>query len=272
MLRGLIEQHGIPLPAEAGIFGPTAKVAMLDVPGGHPRLQVIMPETAPDRLAGFDSSCSSIPLDSSNPDPTDLEVDAQPIFDLPATQPGVPSVPPPALRKGLPSKNVQIHRPATSSTPLTEKVLPPSPNFAPPRPVCHLSGLDAAQIGIDFVLALEHPCLHHTRSDLESTGSYGHILTAQAPLLTHAPRPLQPTSSWTIPAVEIERLLNLSGQLNLDGELTPIQAWARIRSYPGFERLNLDQLETLKQALLKEVHCYGYVTCRSNPGFPLPLA
>lgn len=210
MLQGLLQRHGIPIPNEAGGFGPTASISMLDVPGGQQRLQVTMPETTPDYFAAFDTSRSSLP--------------------------------------------VQIHPPTAS-----QKSLPPLPPSAPRQPVPHPYGLDAPQVGIDFVLALENPCLHHTSKDLQSAETYGHILTTHAPLLTHRPRAPQPSSSWTIPAAEIERLLNLSSQLNLAGELTPVQAWSRIRSYPGFEKLNLDQLETLEKALLKEVQCYGYV-------------
>lgn len=250
MLKGLLQQHHIPIPNGPAGFGPSAKVSVLDVPGGLQRLQVKMPEDVPNFFAELDTSDSSPRVDSSSPESIQLDLHA-------SKRRGLPSIPPPAFHNRLPSQSVEIHPLPDEAIP-GEKDLPQLPQF-PSRPVPHPSGLDAAQIGIDFVLALEHPCLHHTRNDLESGDSYGHILTAQAPLLTHAPRPIQPTSSWTIPAAEIERLLNLSSQLNLAGELTPVQAWSRIRSYPGFEKLNLDQLETLKEALLKEIQCYGYV-------------
>lgn len=250
MLRGLLQQHGIAIPSEAGGFGPTAKISMLDAPEGHQRLQVTMPETGPDYFAGFDTSYSSLPRDSSSPESIDLEFQMQPT--------GMPSAPPSAFPTRLPSESRQIHPPANhQATSSAGNGSPPFDIATTHQRVPHPYGLDAAQIGIDFVLALEHPCLHHTRSDLESAESYGHILTAQAPLLTQRPQHLQSASSWTIPATEIERLLNLSSQLNLAGELTPVQAWSRIRSYPGFEKLNLDQLETLQKALLKEIQCYG---------------
>lgn len=234
MLRGLLEQHKIPIPSQAGGFGPAAKVSVLNAPGGHQRLQVTMPET-------------------------DNQLKPQLTFDfnLAKPQPRVPAVTPPPSHTRLPSESFNIQPTTGSQTALLDKGLPPLPGSSNCEPVSHPSGLDAPQIGIDFVLALENPCLHHTRSDLESRESYGHILTAQAPLLSHAPRPLQPTSSWTIPVLEIERLLSLSAQLNLAGEITPVQAWSRLRLYPGFEKLNLDQLETLKQTLLEEVQCYG---------------
>ncbi|ERF71458.1 hypothetical protein EPUS_06840 [Endocarpon pusillum Z07020] len=248
MLQGLLHRHGIPIPNEAGGFGPTASISMLDVPGGQQRLQVTMPETTSDYFATFDTSRSSLPRGNSSPHPPDAEM-----RQLSSGASGVSSIPPPAFQTRLPSESVQIHPPTTP-----QKSLPPLPPSAPRQPIPHPYGLDAPQIGIDFVLALENPCLHHTSNDLQSAETYGHILTTHAPLLTHRPRAPQPTSSWTIPAAEIERLLNLSSQLNLAGEITPVQAWSRIRSYPGFEKLNLDQLETLEKALLKEVQCYGF--------------
>jgi hypothetical protein len=252
MFRGLLEQHGISIPREAGGFGPAARISMLDAPGGRQRLQVTMPETSLDYFAGLDTSYSSLPLDSSSPESIDVDAHAR--------ASGVPAVPPPAFHTRLPSESIQIHPPVTAQPTLSRSVMPSAPGATLRPPIQHPNGLDAAQVGIDFVLALENPCLTHTKTDLESTESYGHILTTNAPLLSHGPRPLRPASSWTIPVVEIERLLNLSSQLNLAGELTPVQAWSRIRSYPGFEKLNLDQLDNLKQALLKEIQCYGYVT------------
>jgi hypothetical protein len=253
MLRRLLEQNGIAIPGQAAGLGQPATVSVLDMPSGLQRLQVTMPESNLDYLAGFDTSFSSAPRDSSSPQSIDVEVSAHSDFDIPAARSGAPAVPPPAFQTRLPSESVQIHPPSTLQD-LTGSTLP-----SVRQPIPHPDGLDAAQIGIDFVLALEYPCLEHTRPSPDAGGSSGHALTAQAPLLTHAPLPLQPASSWTIPAVEIERLLNLSSHLNLPGELTPVQAWARIRSYPGFEKLNLDQLEILKLALLKEIQCYGLV-------------
>jgi hypothetical protein len=251
MLKELLAQHGIPIPSDVGGLGPTAQISILDVPGGQQRLQVTMPEIGPDYFAGFGTPRFSIPRDTSSPESLDAEMEA--------LSSDVPSISPPAIQTRLPGEGVQTHSSATPQAMLTEKILPPSPAYVPHQPISHPHGLDAPQVGIDFVLALENPCLHHTRDNLESTESYGHILTTNAPLLTQRPRIAEPTSSWTIPAAEIERLLNLSSQLNLAGELTPVQAWSRIRCYPGFEKLNRVRLETLERALLEEIQCYGYV-------------
>lgn len=256
MLRGKLEHYGLSVPSQAGGFGPAATISMLDAPGGRQRLQVTMPETSPDYLAAFDASQSPLPRESASPEASAVEVQFH--------SDGVPSIPPPVFHTNLPADSVEIHPALTPQASTSGKGLPPVAVLSVPRqPGSHPNGLDATQVGIDFVLALENPCLHHTRADLDSTESYGHMLTTHAPLLSNGPRPLQPASSWTIPVVEIERLLNLSSQLNLAGELTPVQAWSRIKSYPGFEKLNLDQFEILEKALLKEVRCYGYVDPRS---------
>lgn len=64
-----------------------------------------------------------------------------------------------------------------------------------------------------------------------------------------------------MPAIEIERLLELSEGLYLLGELTPVQAWNRIKSYPGLQQFSdaLQRLEQLKQRLKAEVKCYEWV-------------
>ena len=254
MLQGLLQRHGIPIPSHPAGFGPAATISMLELPGGLQKLQVTMPETGPDYFAALDKSQNSI-----SPELIDTDV----LDSLSSGNSSTPhrghSAPPPKFHTRLPSKSVQIHPLASPGSISVGKDLPPLPRPAAKQSVPHPHGLDAAQVGIDFVLALENPCLLHTRNDLESAESYGHILTTQAPLLTNGPRLLEHASSWTIPAVEIERLLNLSSQLNLAGELTPVQAWSRIRSHPEFEKLNFDQLESLKQALLPEIQCYGYV-------------
>ena len=154
---------------------------------------------------------------------------------------------------------------------------PPSlPQFSQPlSPDAHMSntarhpyGLDSSQVGIDFVLALEHPCLYHHQlpnSELAGTIGTGHELMVLSPVMRGAPS-LQkqgkeqrlPTSSrWNVPAIELEKLLSFSESLDLDGEITPIQAWQRVRGHPRFESLTPTALETLRESLLSVVQCYG---------------
>lgn len=132
----------------------------------------------------------------------------------------------------------------------------------------HPYGLDSSQVGIEFVLALEHPCLYHHQSSnpqLSDLTGLGHQLMVSSPIMRAAP-PLSgkgkdtrlPTSSkWAVPAIELHKLLEFSEGLDLDGEITPIQAWQRIRTHPRFSQLTPTQLETLREGLLSVVQCYG---------------
>jgi hypothetical protein len=132
----------------------------------------------------------------------------------------------------------------------------------------HPYGLDSSQVGIEFVLALEQPCLYHHQSvnpELANLTGTGHHLMVSSPIMRAAP-PLQgqgktahiPSSSkWSVPAIELQKLLEFSEGLDLDGEITPIQAWRRIRCHAKFDKLTPTQLETLRESLLSMVQCYG---------------
>ena len=141
----------------------------------------------------------------------------------------------------------------------------------------HSGDFDTAQAAVDFVLALEKPCLSHHPADFDnlSDDSNGHSLMLQAPLLSRQPNRPQtilnsappkaqpaavtqaPQASWNVPVFEIEKLLNLSDRLSLEGELTPVEAWQRVRRHPGFAAMTYDQLEGLRNVLLSNVKCYG---------------
>ncbi|KAK2755132.1 hypothetical protein FQN54_006661 [Arachnomyces sp. PD_36] len=122
----------------------------------------------------------------------------------------------------------------------------------------HPQGLDSTQSGVDFVLSLEHPCLGHTRPSPGTEDPSGHALTCQAPLLAYAPPVINSSSKWEIPAVELDRLFELALALDLEGEVTPIQAWSRIRNHPDFHTLDSERLRLLSNALLEEVQCFGF--------------
>lgn len=233
MLKEILSQHSIPIPDRTAVLKYVATVSLRDVTDGNQRLQVTMPEMTDYSNAAFDNFTSPISssMETSSPD----------------------------------SGNTAAPKVREISTQLSERSFPNEP---PKRQgVAQASILDNPQIGIDFVLSLEQPCLGHTRSEggISSEVPSGHALTAQAPLLTAAPPTVTTSSSWQIPAIEIDRLLDLSSQLNLLGEVTPVQAWARLRSHPGFQKMDRGSLESLKQALMAEVHCYGYVGQHLNP-------
>ncbi|KAF2465855.1 uncharacterized protein BDR25DRAFT_306370 [Lindgomyces ingoldianus] len=127
-----------------------------------------------------------------------------------------------------------------------------------------LRDMDQTNVGMEFVLTLEAPCLHHTQGDPhEPHLPSGHALTASAPLLFQNPtQPVITTStkspSWEAPHLGLEKLLNLSSNFELSDELTPVQAWHQIRSHPDFESIEVPSLRRLTEDMLKHVKCYGF--------------
>lgn len=146
--------------------------------------------------------------------------------------------------------------------------LQPTRASAKSRSRGHPHNLDAAQVAVDFVLDLERPCLSHHGPEVHDGEYNGHRLMVQTPIMAHSntPRPvfnmkpggeLPNNATWNVPAIEVERLLNLSTRLSLEGELTPIEAWQRIKQHPEFAKLDRERLQQLKTVLLPEVQCYG---------------
>jgi len=88
----------------------------------------------------------------------------------------------------------------------------------------------------------------------------------QSPILSRCPAPISTDSkkehidtsyNWSAPELEVEKLLELSTRLTLDGEITPVEAWRRIKQYPGFCHHNEASIKALKEMILSEVMCYG---------------
>lgn len=97
---------------------------------------------------------------------------------------------------------------------------------------------------------MAHP--HMTR---DQYGTHSHMATHN--LLQHAPLDVSGPLSWEIPSADIERLLELSTSFDLQGELTPVQAWYRLKQHPSFGSLSAAQILRLKGFLTREVKCYG---------------
>jgi hypothetical protein len=172
-----------------------------------------------------------------------------------------------------------LHEPSIYSQ--TASSAPPIPPISEAMP--HPQGLGNTQVGVDFVLALEHVCLEHHATHATADEGTGHEMMLMSPIMWHSParqpprasqspQPPPPTTSqaqpslgsglqsgmrWSVPALELEKLLDFSDKLSLDGEITPVEAWQRIRQHPNFDGMTPDGLETLKQTLLPEVTCYG---------------
>ena len=232
MLRELLIQNGIAIPSRER-RETYATVDVIAEPASQ-RLRVTLPNSppsGPSRLAYHSTSSASEETTSPEDDARQQRL-FRPLPQLPQGGENDSSSPP--------SDDREIRAPSPGSR--------------------HPYGLDTEQIGIDFVLSLEEPCLPHTRGEAQNPSQpipTGHALTTQAPLLTHAPAILESRSQWSVPAVEIERLLELSSNLNLEGELTPVQTWSRIRRWPGFERCDRRRLEVLRDRMRDEIQCYG---------------
>lgn len=140
----------------------------------------------------------------------------------------------------------------------------------------HTPGLqNITQFGINFILALEQPCLSHrkhTPSDLlitDSLGATGHEAMLLSPITARGPEstPISsvheeypPDTQWTVPTAELEGLLLLSQGLGLGlEEVTPVQVWQIITQHNRFDGLTFELLERLRLVLLPMVECYGYV-------------
>ncbi|KAJ9301209.1 hypothetical protein DTO271G3_1344 [Paecilomyces variotii] len=137
---------------------------------------------------------------------------------------------------------------------------PPPP---PPKDIPRPRDLDITEVGMDFVLTLEDPCLAHTQgSPGEPEAPTGHALTATASLLFQAPglhgSGLPSGNAWEAPHEMLDRLLQLSESIPLEGEVTPIKAWNHIRHLPAFRTIDSKVLGNLTRELSRYVKCYGF--------------
>ncbi|KAH7381419.1 hypothetical protein DE146DRAFT_670553 [Phaeosphaeria sp. MPI-PUGE-AT-0046c] len=150
-----------------------------------------------------------------------------------------------------------------------------------PNPNKLITELDHTTVGMDFVMTLETPCLGHIM-DAPPDDSSGHALMVSATVLhhqdqpsqshthshshahAHRPRPIaidgqQQQLAWQMPAVGIERLLELSASVPVpNGELTPVQAWDALRRHPGFVGLEVWRLKRLEERLVAGIKCFGF--------------
>ncbi|KAK5148712.1 hypothetical protein LTR32_000070 [Rachicladosporium monterosium] len=145
--------------------------------------------------------------------------------------------------------------------------------------------LDYDQIGIDFVLTLERPCMNHmqyllvrshnaenltfhhpqeTPDDGEHEHMSGHALMATAPPHSHImgrPSEIYPCQMPADLGTEgLAKLLDLSNRLPFDhySEITPVMAWTTILRHPHVNRLELADFEAVKTDLVGKVRCYGF--------------
>ncbi|CAO2656813.1 Nn.00g056160.m01.CDS01 [Neocucurbitaria sp. VM-36] len=114
--------------------------------------------------------------------------------------------------------------------------------------------------------SLERPCMDHMQflmvraHDADETIS-GHALMATAPPDAHianCPQEKYPHQMPDVKMPDLMKLLDLSNRLPLDGEITPIMAWAKILQDEKFRELSKEDIERIKEELLAKVRCYGF--------------
>ncbi|KAK1958879.1 hypothetical protein LY78DRAFT_359832 [Colletotrichum sublineola] len=133
--------------------------------------------------------------------------------------------------------------------------------------------LDPMSVGMEFVLAIERPCLEHLGGDQgKPSEPSGHALTVSAQLIfSHSyppktdPAVLPPYHD--APSHLLQRLLDLSTDLCSDGELTPTQAWNYIRTRPQFGGFEIQRLQRLAEKLRAEVKCHGFGAVINSQNF-----
>ncbi|KAJ5999612.1 hypothetical protein N7481_000021 [Penicillium waksmanii] len=151
----------------------------------------------------------------------------------------------------------------------------PDPYFRPPTltPPAQQTGSQSrcfehpfkqrmTDMGMEFVLALEQPCLPHLERQPDK--SNGHALLASATLVhphkhLYTPSTLSKhASSPQSPAFIFDKLLALSEELVLDDELSPTQAWCHIVQQSWANKLDSAILRELSASLFKLIKCHGF--------------
>ncbi len=97
----------------------------------------------------------------------------------------------------------------------------------------------------------------------------GHVFLATLPtqsrVVEHANEPHKFETPPDVPMPDLIKLLDLSNRLPLDGEITPIMAWASIRGHPRAPELKSVDYAAIKENLSTKVRCHGYVGCSVFP-------
>ncbi|KKZ64657.1 hypothetical protein EMCG_09420 [[Emmonsia] crescens] len=250
ILRDIMIAHGIPLPGTAPrpedqwlYDNPMATVSVIGSPGFGQRLHV---------------SISDAPVQPAEVFPPGFGV------------PDSPTAEQPVISVVDRTKHFMVSQDNHNHNNISQPYLSPPADFngsdrlgsgLSPQPIhgfSHPYGLDATQVGVDFVLFMERCCIYHAHQPHNLEEPTGHAFTALAPILTTAPPVLDDCTTWQIPASELDRLLELSSALKLDGELTPVQMWTRIKQHPLFHKLDPERLRQLSNILIEGVQCFGF--------------
>lgn len=98
-------------------------------------------------------------------------------------------------------------------------------------------------------------------------GPSGHVLMASCPPAssfdmegvehTHDVVHTEHRAWGQLDKAELSVLMELSKQLNLDGEITPVMAWGMVLSHPRFHEIHSADFQKIAEELLRKVRCYG---------------
>ncbi|KAJ5229674.1 hypothetical protein N7489_010382 [Penicillium chrysogenum] len=119
-----------------------------------------------------------------------------------------------------------------------------------------LSDEEWFQTGVDFVL---------------SPQPSGHAVSMQGTLLQLAPPTLDSDSRWQVSAEVFQKLFEMADKLDLNGYITPVQAWNRIRDHENFPRLTRERLKTLQNAMRPHIKCQGFAAIMEEAIFEILL-
>ena len=99
----------------------------------------------------------------------------------------------------------------------------------------------------------------HADATREETGTHTHMASHQ--VMSYAPPDLSGAANWSVPNADIDKLLALAGTFQLNGEITPVQAWYRLITNPKCTQMahNPQWILKLKEQISRDVKCYGYV-------------
>ncbi|KAH0608059.1 uncharacterized protein H6S33_002111 [Morchella sextelata] len=165
-------------------------------------------------------------------------------------------------------------------TPQTGYTMGPAVGQGVPPPEVARFGRTYNEIGIDFVLALEKPCMDHIQlmfGNIDKNPEadfHGHRLMVSCPpeplylkqhqqqqeqqqQQTHAEVPWG-AQTWDLAANELWDLFNMQDRFELEGELTPIAVWVLVSQHPQFAYLDMNDFNSLAEGLLLKVKCHGF--------------
>jgi len=65
-------------------------------------------------------------------------------------------------------------------------------------------------------------------------------------------------NTWNIESNDLASLMYLSKDLNLNGEITPVNAWCMVRMHERFGELGAEEIREVARELVTKVRCYGF--------------